>query len=91
MANGILGLNTKNMDLFGWVGLAVLGTMAYIFIAPKFVQPGPDDPVQPPASTAVGPPGGFGAGSQPFAGIAYTFPEKLEGIMPYGFRMIMSS
>jgi hypothetical protein len=92
MANGF---NISNMNVFGWVGLAVLASMIYVFIAPKIVQPGPGDPVAPPAATTPGgaqaPPGGFGMGAQPFAGVAYTFPERLEGIMPYGFRMIMSS
>lgn len=83
----------KNMGVFGWVGLAVLASMIYVFVAPKFVQPGPGDAAAPPMATG-GPmtgPGNFGAGSSPFAGIAYTFPDRLEGIMPYGFRMILSS
>ena len=84
-----MGINFKNLDVFGWVGLAVVGAMAYVFLAPKFIQPGPGDPVAPPAAT--GPPGGFGAGSTPFSGVAYTFPDKLEGIMPYGYRMVLSS
>jgi hypothetical protein len=93
----VLGINFKNLDVFGWVGLAVVGAMAYVFLAPKFIQPGPGDPVAPPAAT--GPPGGFGMGSTPFSGgvqdyysgVAYTFPDKLEGIMPYGYRMVLSS
>jgi hypothetical protein len=63
--------------------------MAYIFLAPNFIQPGPNDPVAPPAATT--PPGNFGMGNEPFSGVAYTFPDKLEGIMPYGFRMVLSS
>jgi hypothetical protein len=92
-------MNMKNIDIFGWVGLAVVGAMAYVFLAPKFIQPGPQDPVAPPASTAAGPPGQFGMGGQPFSGgvedyysgVAYTFPTKIEGVMPYGFRMVLSS